>query len=137
MENNFNQFDTTIRGSYTQIYNYQNNDFSNNFYISALHQIIEEHTEEKKKIQNHIFNIELDNTRLLQHIYFLERRCYFLNFTHSNTINFVLANYKQLKHILDRLVIMYNKNLDYINYIKEKIYNIDLSINTIKLNINY
>jgi hypothetical protein len=135
--NNFNQFDTTIRGSYTQIYNYQNNDFSNNFYISALHEIKEEQTEEKKKFQNHIFNIELDNTRLLQHIYFLERICHFVNLKHSNTINFVIANYTQLKHILDRLVIMYNKNLDYINYIKEKIYNIDLSINRIKLNINY
>ena len=54
MENNFNQFDTTIRGSYRQIYNYQNNDFSNNFYISALHQIIEEHTEEKKNSKPYI-----------------------------------------------------------------------------------
>lgn len=137
MEDTFNSFDTTIRGSYTQILNYQNNDFSNNFYISDLHQIIEEHIEEKKKFQNQILYIELDNTRLLQHIIFLDKRCCLINMTHSNTTNFILANYTQLKTILDRLIIIYNKNLDYITYIKEKMYNIDLSISRLKLNINY
>lgn len=134
MEDTFNSFDTTIRGSYTQILNYQNNDFSNNFYKSDLHQIIEEHIEEKNKIQNQILDIQLDNTRLLQHIFFLDKRCCLINITHSNTTNFILANYSQLKTILDRLIIIYNKNLEYINYFKEKIYSIDLSITTLKLN---
>lgn len=136
MEDTFNSFDTTIRGSYTQILNYRNNDLLNNFYKSDLHQIIEEHIEEKNKLQNEIYYIELDNIRLLQHIYFLDKRCCLINITHSNTTNFILANYTQLKTILDRLIIIYNKNLDYITYIKEKIYNIDLSVSRLKLNIN-
>lgn len=137
MEDTFNSFHTTIRGSYTEILNYQYTDFSNNFYVSDLKKIIEEQIKEKVKFESQILERELDNTRLLQNIYFLDRRCYFINITHSNTINFIIANYRQIKNILDKLIIMYNKNLDYINYLKEKIYSINLSINRLKSNINY
>lgn len=137
MDDTFNSFNYTIRGSYTPILNYQNVDLSNNFYISDLKQLIEDYTKEKKHFESEIFQLESDNIRLLQNIFFFDRRCYFINITHSNTINFIIANYSQLKNILDKLILIYNKNLDYINFKKEKIYSINLTINTLKSNINY
>lgn len=125
-----------IRGSYTSTLNHTHNDFSNNLFFytrSDLKKIIESYVEEMIYIENHITQLEVDNIRLLQHIYFFDRRCYLSNITHSNTINFIMTNYRQLKHILDRLLFMYNKNLEYIMTNKEKIYNIIRNINSLKL----
>ena len=137
MENTVKSSNTIIRGSYTQTLNYKNIDFSDNFYISDLKQLIEEYTEEKNNFKIQIYQIELQNTKLLQKIHFLDKKCNLTHVTHSNTINFIILNYTKIKNTLDKLIIIYNKNLDYINYKKEKIYNINLSIKTMKSNINY
>lgn len=140
MEDDLNYFNTTIRGTYTQNSDCQTNNFSNIFFSNSksnLKELIEEYTKEKKYFENQLYQIELDNFKLLQYIHFLDKRCYFINLTHSNTINFIIANYRQLKNILDKLVIIYNNNLEYIKFNKEKIYNINMTINTLKLNMSY
>jgi hypothetical protein len=81
-----------------------------------------------KKIKICIYDIELLNIKLLQNIRFLNKICYFVNIKHSNTTNFIMRNYKQLKHLLDYYVILYNKNLNKINLMKEKINNINLNM---------
>jgi hypothetical protein len=136
MDNNFGSVNHIIRGSYTSILNSNYFDFSNSFYLSDLNQLIEGHIEEQTYFKKQIHKFELINIKLLQNIIFLDKRCNFVNITHSNTINFIIQNYRQLKHTLDNLIFIYNNNLDYINLLKEKNNNITININVLKLNIN-
>jgi hypothetical protein len=140
MENNFNNnFDSInniIRGSYTPIINWQNIDFSNKFYITDLNILIKTHMNEQKYYEKKLYDTELSNIKLLQYINLLNKKCNLENTTHSNTINFILQNYRQLRYVLNNLLIIYNNNLNYITLTKEKIYDITISINTLKSNIN-
>jgi hypothetical protein len=122
----------TIKGSYISHINQCDNNSSNNFYLPAIFNGIElekQYIEDIKKMTMYIYDIELVNMKLLQNISFLNKICYFVNITHSNTTNFIMRNYKQLKHLLDYYVILYNKNLNKINLMKEKINNINLNLN--------
>lgn len=125
MDNNIN-YDTTnntIRGSYiSDIYNY---------YVD-VHKIKHKYIEEIIHLEKKIFNIELINIDLLKNIHSLNKRCYFINVTHNNTINFIIANYVNLKKLLEDLIFNYNKNIDNINLLKQQIQYIELKIDSLK-----
>ena len=74
---------------------------------------------------------------VIHYIYFLDKRCNFVNITHSNTINFIIAHYRELKHLLDNAIYIYNKNLYNISLLNEKIYDINITINNLKSKIYY
>lgn len=139
MDNMFNSFNT-IRGAYNIFSNNSTSNDSNNLLYcdikSSLKKLIEGYIEEKKNIQIHIYQLKIDNFRLLQHIHFLDKRRNIINITHSNTTNFIIANYQQIKNVLDRLITIYNKKLDYINLYNQKIYNINITIVTLETKMN-
>ena len=137
MENTLNPFNTIIRCSYTLNSDDPKCDFLNNCYVRDLKELIDTYNQEKNHYKLQIYKLELENYKLLQPIYFLDMKCRFINITHNNTINFIMTNYSQIKSILDRLLNIYNKNIDDINFCKEKIYNIISTINALKSNINY
>jgi hypothetical protein len=134
INNNFSPMKNTIRGSYSPILNWKMCDFSNTIYKNN-NELIEEYIEEKNYLQKQIYDIEINNIGLLQYIYILDKRCTFINITHNNTRNFIIAHYKELKHVLDNRILIYNKNLYNIGLLNEKIYNINITINKLKLNI--
>ena len=136
INNNFSPMKNTIRGSYSSILNWKMFDFSNTIYKNN-NELIEEYVEEKNYLQKQIYDIEINNIGLLQYISFLDKRCSFINITHNNTINFIIAHYRELKHILDNAIFIYNKNLYNIGLLNEKIYDINITINKLKLNICY
>jgi hypothetical protein len=82
---------------------------------------------EKKNIEKHIGSLEYINNNILRFIHFLNKQYYLINITHNNTINFIMQNKLQLKHLLDKLVFVYNDNLYNINLIKKKINIINLT----------
>jgi hypothetical protein len=135
INNNFSPMKNTIRGSYSPILNWQMFDFSNTIYTN--NELIEAYIEEKNYLQKQIHDIEITNISLLQYIYFLDKRCRFVNITHNNTMNFIIAHYRELKHVLDNAIYIYNKNLYNISLLNEKIYDINITINKLKLNICY
>lgn len=125
-----------IRGSYSYSQNL-NVQCNNSIYFTYnLNELIAKYNKEKTLIEKDILQLEIDNIDLLKHIYFFDKRSSLVNIKHSNTINFIIANYKPLKYMLDKLVFMYDKNLDTINYKKEKLNNIILTINTLNWNMN-
>jgi hypothetical protein len=131
MNNNNSRPNNTIKGSYISHVNWFDYNSSEKFFLPAIFNGIElenRYIEDIKKIKICIYDIELLNIKLLQNIRFLNKICYFVNIKHSNTTNFIMRNYKQLKHLLDYYVILYNKNLNKINLMKEKINNINLNM---------
>jgi hypothetical protein len=125
MENNtVDSTNYTIKGTYITTLNRKTISFSNINYLNKLKQLIEEYTQEK-------MYFELNNDRILKNIHFLNKRCNFINITHNNTINFIIKNYKEIKHVLDSLVHIYDENSNYINHINIKIYNINRTINNL------
>lgn len=125
MDNNINYsaINNTIRGSYiSDIYN---------CYFD-VNKIKNQYIEKKNHLENQMLNIELINIDLYQNIHSLNKRCYFINVTHNNTINFIIANYVNLKKLLDDLILNYNKNIDKIKLLHKKIEYIKLQID--KLN---
>lgn len=135
INNNFSPMKNTIRGSYSPILNWKMFDFSNTIYTN--NELIEAYIEEKTYLQKQIYDIEINNISLLQYIHFLEKRCTLVNITHNNTINFIIAHYRELKHVLDNAISIYNKNLYNINLLNEKIYDITITIYNLKLNTYY
>jgi hypothetical protein len=133
--NNFSQMKHTIRGSYSPILNWQMFDFSNTIYTN--NELIEAYIEEKRYLEKQIYDIEINNISVIHYIYFLDKRCNFVNITHSNTINFIIAHYRELKHLLDNAIYIYNKNLYNISLLNEKIYDINITINNLKSKIYY
>ncbi len=133
--NNFNSVTNTIRGSYSPVLNWNIFDFPINNNISYKEELINEYIEEKKYLEKQIYEIEVNNINLLNNIYFFNKRCNYINITHSNTINFIIAHYRELKHILDKLIYIYNKNIYNINLLNEKIYEINMMIYNLKENI--
>ena len=133
--NNFSQMKHTIRGSYSPILNWQMFDFSNTIYTN--NELIEAYIEEKRCLKKQIYDIEINNISLIQYIYFLDKRCNFVNITHNNTMNFIIAHYRELKHVLDCTIHIYNKNVYNISLLNEKIYDINMIINNLKSKICY
>lgn len=120
-----NNFDNTIRTYNTK------NDYSN-----ELNELIEYYNKEKTKFEKESLILNYNNNILLNHINFFDKKYCLKNITHSNTINFVISNNYQIKSLLDRLVIIYDKNVQHINFIQGKIYDINLIINRLKLSYN-
>jgi hypothetical protein len=117
----------------TGVYSYMdfNADLDNVFYLPSIlneNDLEKQYIEDKKKMERHICDIELINIKLLQNIRFLNKICCFVNIKHSNTTNFIMRNYRQIKQLLDNYVDIYNKNLNKINLMKQKINNINLNI---------
>lgn len=117
----------------TGVYSYMdfNADLDNVFYLPSIlneNDLEKQYIEDKKKMEIHICDIELINIKLLQNIRFLNKICCFVNIKHSNTTNFIMRNYRQIKQLLDNYVDIYNKNLNKINLMKQKINNINLNI---------
>jgi hypothetical protein len=71
---------------------------------------------------------------LLKNIRFLNKICCFKNITHSNSVNFIMKNYRPLKQLLNNYIIIYNDNLNKIIITKKKIDNIDSNILYIRNN---
>jgi len=132
MENSINDNYITIRGSYSSTVNWDMFDFLNTKNIND--NLINNYNEEKKHLENEVYEIEFNNIYLLNCIYFLDRRCNFKNITHSNTINFIIAHYRELKQLLDKTIYNYNKNLYNISLLNEKIYEINMTIYNLKQN---
>ncbi len=84
--------------------------------------------DEKKYMEQYIYNLKYTNLQLLQHIHYLNNRCYLKNVTHNNTINFILNNYCQLKKLLTNSMSIYNQNLITIQVVEEEIYSINVII---------
>lgn len=130
MENNI------IRGSYGYMVNYPNFIYSN-YYINNTEELLEIYYEEKINLKNQEYNIKSINIKLLEKIHLFKKRCDLTNISHSNTINFILKYYSNLQQLIDKYIITYNKNLYKINLIEQKIYNIDLTIHTLKNDLTY
>lgn len=125
MDNNINYvpINNIIRGSYiSDIYNS----------YCDVNKIKHQYIEEKNNLEKQMANIELINIDLLQNIHSLNRRCYFINVTHNNTINFIIANYINLKKLLDDLISNYNNNVDKMKLLKQKLQYIELTIDKLK-----
>lgn len=136
--NSFSETNNVIRGSYSsETYVGQTHfEQTDMFYVNDLTKLIDECNEEKKKIEVYLSKLEIINNKLLNCIEFLHKRCYFINTKHSNTINFVIANYLQLKNMLDNSISSYDNNFYEMEKLREKIYSIDVTVNNFKLNIN-
>lgn len=112
-----------IVGSYTSV-NTNKSGLDNIFYLPSIfndNDLEKQYIEDKKNLEKYLYNIELINIQLLKKILFLNKICYFVNITHSNTINFIMKNNKNLKYLLDNYMFYYNKNLNKINLTKKKI----------------
>jgi hypothetical protein len=143
MENSINDNYITIRGSYfsntknindniINNYNKEKTPFENDVFKNIQDNIINNYNIEKKYFENEVYMIQLNNKYLLNIISFLEKRCTFVNITHSNTRNFIGAHYKELKHLLDKTIFKYKSNLYNIYLLNEKIYGINVIINNLK-----
>jgi len=110
-------------------------DFSNTIYTN--NELIEAYIEEKRCLKKQIYDIEINNISLIQYIYFLDKRCNFVNITHNNTMNFIIAHYREFKNVLENAIYIYNKNVYNISLLNEKIYDINLTINNLKSKICY
>jgi len=120
----------TIAGSYT-LGNANKSGSDSIFYLPSIfneNDLEKQYIEDKKNMEKYLYNIELINIQLLKKICFLNKICYFVNIKHSNTINFIMKNHKNLKQLLDNYMFYYNKNLNKINLTKKKIDIIDSNI---------
>ena len=74
----------------------------------------------KQNITTQINKLKIENKKMLHYIKLLYNRCFFVNKTNSNTTNYVLHNYHNLKIMLDNYIHNYNKNLYKIDILMEK-----------------
>jgi hypothetical protein len=125
-----------ITSSYTTI-NYNNLDSDNTFFLPSIfndNDIETQYIEDKKNMENYLYNIKLINMNLLKNIQFLNKICYNVNIKNSNTINFVMKNYIYIKKILNNYIILYNENINKINITNRKINDININILYVKHN---
>jgi hypothetical protein len=126
----------TITNSYTSV-NYNNLDSDNTFFLPSIfndNDIETQYIEDKKNMENYLYNIKLINMNLLKNIQFLNKICYNVNIKNSNTINFVMKNYIYIKKILNNYIILYNENINKINITNRKINDININILYVKHN---
>lgn len=135
MENSSNDIFTpiknTTRRSLFPILNRQKFNSSNTIYKDK-NKLIKTYIEKRTRLQKQIYTIEINNITLIRHMYFLEKRCNFVNITHSNTRNFIITHYGELKNLLDNTIYAYNKNLYNTSLLKEKINEINETIYNLK-----
>ena len=126
----------TITNSYASV-NYNNLDSDNTFFLPSIfndNDIETQYIEDKKNMENYLYNIKLINMNLLKNIQFLNKICYNVNIKNSNTINFVMKNYIYIKKILNNYIILYNENINKINITNRKINDININILYVKHN---
>jgi len=133
MGNSINDNCVKIRGSYSTVLNWNIFDFyDTNNNISYKDELINKYVKEKKYFEKQIHDIKIYNINILNNIYFFNKRCNFINITHSNTINFIINHYKEIQYILDKLIYIYDKNIYNINLLNEKIYELNMTIYNLK-----
>jgi len=126
----------TITNSYVSV-NYNNLDSDNTFFLPSIfndNDLETQYIEDKKNMENYLYNIKLINMNLLKNIIFLNKICYNVNIKHSNTINFIMKNYIHIKKTLDNYLILYNENIIKINITNKKINDINTNILYVKHN---
>ena len=126
----------TITNSYVSV-NYNNLDLDNTFFLPSIfndNDLETQYIEDKKNMENYLYNIKLINMNLLKNIIFLNKICYNVNIKHSNTINFIMKNYIHIKKTLDNYLILYNENIIKINITNKKINDINTNILYVKHN---
>lgn len=125
-----------ITGSYGSEIVFNNLGSDNIFCLPSIfceNDLEKQYIDEKKNMEKYLNDIQLVNIDLLQNIYFFDKKCRFVNITHSNTNNFIMRNYIQLKQLINNYAFNYNKNINKIILTKEKINNINSDI----LYLNY
>jgi len=142
-DNYNNSFQNPIKspyGSYISNYNNCNNYNKRLSDIFCLPPIFNEndlenyYIQERKDLEKYFYKMKNVNKLLLQKIRFLNKISCITNVTHSNTINFIIKNNRQLKQLLNNQIIIFNENLNKIITTKEKIDNIDSNIAYIRKN---
>jgi hypothetical protein len=126
----------TMTNSYTSI-NYNNLDSDNIFFLPSIfndNDLETQYIEDKKNMENYLYNIKLINMNLLKNIRFLNKICYNVNIKNSNTINFVMKNDIYIKKILNNYIILYNENINKINITNRKINDINTNMLYVKHN---
>lgn len=118
-----------ISGSYETTINKKDFNFTNLFYLNDNEYTKNQYIFELNRKKQNIIDLELINFNLLQNIYYFESKCKFKNLKNSNTTNFIIANYMNLKFLMDKLINSYNHNIIKINNLNEKIQNIISYIN--------
>jgi hypothetical protein len=130
-----NDNDNKIYGNYGSPINDKFYNLINIFYQNNFQEIIDDNNEEINKIENKINEIQIINIKLLQNIYFLEKRCKFINITSSNTTNFIIANFHNICYLLNKLILNYNNNIKKIECNKNKINDLKNLISSLKLKL--
>ena len=126
----------TITNSYVSV-NYNNLDSDNTFFLPSIfndNDIETQYIEDKKNMENYLYNIKLINMNLLKNIRFLNKIYYYVNIKNNNTINFVMKNSIYIKKILNNYIILYNENINKINITNRKINDININILYVKHN---
>jgi hypothetical protein len=127
---------TTNTNSYTSI-NYNNLDSDNTFFLPSIfcdNDLESQYIEDKLNMEKYLYNIKSININLLNKIRLLNKICYYVNIKNSNTINFIMKNFKYIKKILNNYTLLYNENINKINITNKKIKDIDINILYLKLN---
>lgn len=128
---------TTNTNSYTSINNY-NLDLDNTFYLPSIfndNDLESQYIEDKLNMEKNLYYIKSININLLNKIRLLNKICFYVNIKNSNTINFIMKNFKYIKKILNNYISLYNENINKINITNRKIK--DININILYLKNNY
>lgn len=104
--------------------------------INSILETIYEYTNERNYMEQCLYNIQYINQTLSQKINYLQKRCDLINITHSNTMNFILANYIKLKKLLDNYITVYNNNLDNMLILRNNIYSLNFTIHFLKTELH-
>jgi|688.fasta_scaffold441463_3 hypothetical protein len=124
----------TNSSSYSSI-NYNNLDYNNTFFLPSIfndNDLESQYIEDKINMEKYLYDIKSININLLNKIRCLNKICYYVNIKNSNTINFIMKNFKYIKKILNNYIFLYNENIDKINMTNKKINDINMNILYIK-----
>jgi hypothetical protein len=126
----------TSSSSYSSI-NYNNLDLDNTFFLPSIfndNDLESQYIEDKLNMEKYLYDIKSININLLNKIRFLNKICYYVNIKNSNTINFIMKNFKYIKKILNNYIFLYNENIHKINITNKKIKKININILYMKHN---
>jgi hypothetical protein len=126
----------TSSSSYSSI-NYNNLDLDNTFFLPSIfndNDLESQYIEDKLNMEKYLYDIKSININLLNKIRFLNKICYYVNIKNSNTINFIMKNFKYIKIILNNYIFLYNENIHKINITNKKIKEININILYMKHN---
>ena len=124
----------TSSSSYSSI-NYNNLDLDNTFFLPSIfndNDLESQYMEDKLNMEKYLYDLKSININLLNKIRCLNKICYYVNIKNSNTINFIMKNFKYIKKILNNYIFYYNENINKINITNKKI-----KINMLYIKHNY